>query len=114
MAQPAKHLTVPSGATHFHYGFVSPFEKHENNGNTRYRYVNGQWVELHKHPLLGWGRTEPTKIEPVVVPENAKRVTTPHGDGLVVGKEFGRLLVDLDNNPFTYRPAAYFPTEVIA
>lgn len=50
------------------------------------------------------------------------RIRTMYGDGTIVGREFysrlhggtHRFAVDLDNNPFSYSPVYFWPSEIQA
>lgn len=108
--QPAKHLSIPIGATHFNHGFVLPFEKHIDE--ERFIFQDGDWRLQSKDPRFGY-RSGSCLIKSLETPSNSKRILTTLGQGFLLGTEGCRYIVDLDINPFSFRPAYLFERDII-
>lgn len=104
-----KNLATPEGATHFTCGY---FDKVQDG--KVYRWWNNQWQEFTPGPLTSIKQyiASLAPIRTYEIADDAKRVMTPHGMGTVVGPDYSRLLIDLDSNPFSFRPAAYYSEEL--
>lgn len=109
--QPAKHIEIPEGATHWVYGMTYPFEKHVNG---RYIYVKNKWVPIG---VVNKGqhdyRANPTKLKQIEIPENAKSVDTVYGEGKIIEKSEHNILVVLESKRFDYSPVSITKKEII-
>lgn len=103
-------LVIPEGSTHYDDALVNPFFKVE--GEVRFQWFQNEWVPVSKDPRTGQYPRLPSEIKPFDIPSNAKRVNTIFGIATLVGKDCGRLLVDLDSNPFSFRPCAIWPDDI--
>lgn len=108
--QPAKHIPIPVGSTHFSPAHVYPFEKWTPDGQ-RYVFLGDEWELMEPHPRHGY-RSGAQPLQDLDVPQDAPVVTTPHGDGRLLGTHGQQWLVDLEVNPFTFRPIAYLGKEI--
>ena len=102
-----KAMSIPAGATHYDSAMVHKF--FSIDGDRRSQWIEGKWVAVEKHPQFGWGFMLPKKIEPLNIPKNAKTIDTVFGKGTVLADG----MVDLENNPFSYRPVKLFPRDII-
>lgn len=108
--QPAKHIPIPAGATHFSPAHVYPFEQWMLDGQ-RYVFITDEWKLMEPHPRYGY-RSGAYPLQELDVPQDAPVVSTPHGIGRLLGTHGQQLLVDLEVNPFTFRPAAFLGKEI--
>lgn len=99
-----------------------------------YRLVDGQWMierrqifvtstggwqdDVYK-PMDQYARKRSWRDDVVIEltqfssdTPNSIRVQTRFGSGVIVGSDCGRTLVDLDDNPFSFRPCALYPHEI--
>lgn len=98
-----------------------------------YRLIDGKWMieqrqifspqsnSWEDEPYRSLGRNERKRawredrvvaLEHYDVPADARRVNTIYGMGTIVGTDHGRALVDLDNNPYSFRPCALNSNEI--
>jgi len=99
-----------------------------------YRLVDGQWMIERRKIFIdseqGWVEEPYRQVNPhdfarkfredraiqlqdYAIPADAKRINTVLGAGVVVGHEHGQTLVELDVNPYSFRPCAIYPSDVI-
>lgn len=115
--QPAAHVPVPDGATHWANGYVYPFEKHITVNGVEERYIfTGEWEHQDNHPRYGY-RAGALPIQKHTILPTMPRVITKDGIGWLAGHEpcdNKRVLVLFDNTVTRYEfsPVAYFPNEV--
>jgi hypothetical protein len=117
--QPANHLLIPDGATHFNAMWSHPFEK--KDGDESFIFVNGEWlkdflrVSYDRNTCNRFLQFRPgaCQIEEINIPACAKVVKTIFGDGIFIGKEGVRFVVDLINNPYDYRPCYLFKKDIL-
>lgn len=128
--QPAKHIPIPDGATHWNIGFSYPFEKHVDG--KVFIYGDDGWFESPAKPAgqryhsltdseTGHRRGS-VSLADYEIPKSAKRVNTIYGEGLLLGFEGelngqnykgGRRVVELDNSPFNFRPCCLFDRDFL-
>lgn len=108
--QPAKHIPIPAGATHFSPAHAYPFEQWTLDGQ-RYVFITDEWELMEPHPRYGY-RNGANPLQELEVPQDAPIVTTPHGVGRLLGTQGKQWLVDLEVNPFKFRPAAFQGKEI--
>lgn len=98
-----------------------------------YRLVDGQWMierrqvfspernawEEESYRPIGryetkrtWREDRVVALQDYEIPAQAARVNTIHGMGTIVGTDQGRPMVELDNNPYPFRPCCLSPSEV--
>ena len=95
---------IPKGATHYDGSMVSKFFKYE--GDNRFVWFDNEWSLIKKCPVNGWKLFNAKPITELAIVPNKPKVMTPNGEGTLV-KVNGSTGVDLDVNPFCYRPAFY-------
>lgn len=108
--QPAKHVVIPEGATHYCAFYVNPFEQHCQDGR-RFVHVDGQWTLLNPHPRHGY-RTGAVELQEIVVPADAPQVMTAHGVGIFLGWNGNRAMVDFEVSAYHFRPVAFSEDEI--
>lgn len=107
-----RELNIPADATHYDGAMVNKFFKVV--GEQRWQWVLNDWQELTKHPVYGWGiHNNLQPIELLSYPDNVKIIRTIFGTGKMLGYEGDRVIVDLDCNPFSYRPAYLYKNDLL-
>lgn len=127
--QPAAHIVIPNGATHFSSSHEYPFEKHtvENGFEQRYVYMgyslsrgvvtpvteymgtNGDgWLHIENHPRIGW-RNGHEAINPPQVTPDMQQCMTPDGLGWVFSKDSASVLIlfDASVTKYQFSPVRY-------
>lgn len=66
---------------------------------------------MEPHPRYGY-RNGANPLQEQEVPQDAPIVTPPHGVGRLLGTQGKPWLVDLEVNPFKFRPAAFLGKEI--
>lgn len=112
--QPNKNTNIPVSATHWNWALVHSFFRLDNNSFCQ--YVDNQWIQISDAKDQKYLSKGMVALQAIEYSTPLERVNTIYGEGVVVGKNRyrGRTIVDLDNNPFSYRPVFFYGEEILS
>lgn len=114
ITQPRKDAEIPDGASHWVYAMVYPFFKYENG--VLQQFVEKEWLPITDRKSVITFEKQLKALVEIVPVQPVKRVQTIYGQGTLIDSDRyrGRVMIDLDDNPFGYRPAAFYGSEIIS